>query len=53
MAPAQWRGETLRDLLGRAGFGLSVVGIHDTAPDEVRDRSIPAPDCPSAGLPEP
>jgi trk system potassium uptake protein TrkA len=35
VVPAQWRGETLRDLSVRAEFGLSVVGIHDTTTDEM------------------
>jgi trk system potassium uptake protein TrkA len=35
VVPAQWRGETLRDLSVRAEFELSVVGIHDTTTDEM------------------
>jgi len=35
VVPAQWRGETLRDLAVRAEYGLSVVGIHDTRTDEM------------------
>jgi trk system potassium uptake protein TrkA len=35
VVPEQWRGRTLRELEVRAQFGVSVVGIHDTATDEM------------------
>ena len=35
VVPEQWRGQTLRELEVRAQFGVSVVGIHDTATDEM------------------
>ena len=35
VVPADWRGRTLRDLEVRARFDVSVVGIHDTATDEM------------------
>ena len=40
VVPEDWRGRTLRDLEVRARFGVSVVGIHDTA----ADRMIVPPD---------
>jgi trk system potassium uptake protein TrkA len=35
VVPDRWRGHTLRELEVRAQFGVSVVGIHDTATDEM------------------
>ena len=35
VVPERWRGHTLRELEVRAQFGVSVVGIHDTATDEM------------------
>ena len=35
VVPEGWRGRTLRDLEVRARFDVSVVGIHDTATDEM------------------
>jgi trk system potassium uptake protein TrkA len=35
VVPDRWRGQTLRELEVRAQFGVSVVGIHDTATDEM------------------
>lgn len=35
LVPAQWRGQTLRNLAVREEFGVSVVGIHDTTTDEM------------------
>jgi trk system potassium uptake protein TrkA len=35
VVPDRWRGHTLRELEVRAQFGVSVVGIHDTATGEM------------------
>lgn len=35
VVPEDWRGHTLRELAVRSEFGVSVVGIHDTATDEM------------------
>jgi trk system potassium uptake protein TrkA len=35
VVPERWRGHTLRELEVRTQFGVSVVGIHDTATDEM------------------
>ncbi len=35
VVPEDWRGHSLRELSVRAEYGVSVVGIHDTATDEM------------------
>jgi trk system potassium uptake protein TrkA len=35
VVPEEWRGHTLRELNVRATYNVSVVGIHDTAVDEM------------------
>ena len=35
VVPEEWRGHTLRELEVRAAYNASVVGVHDTAVDEM------------------